>query len=294
MSSQLDQLRQLVEQLQHTQIAISQQIHTGTFQNPAPSCAYIHRVHPNSSSGDYWIRTAPGYAVLVYCDMERVCGCGNSTGWMRVAHLDMTREGEDCPSGLRLATYSGKRLCRRTGSGCSRTTFSVQGVEYRRVCGKILGYQFGSIDAFQPYTRNRRLTLDNGFLEGVILTYGPTPRSHIWSFAAGYNQIANDDSDCPCLSSYSYAAVPHFIGSDYFCDSGNPHSKSYSYLYYTQPLWDGEGCRNSDRCCTFQNPPWFCKDLLQSTSEDIELRICGDESTSREGTPIEMVDIYIQ
>ena len=129
MSSQLDQLRELVEQLQQTQMVLSQQIRTGTFQNPAPSCAYIHRVHPNSSSGDYWIQTAPGYAVLVYCDMERVCGCGNSTGWMRVAHLDMTREGEDCPSGLRLATYSGKRLCGRTGIGCTRTTFSVHGLE---------------------------------------------------------------------------------------------------------------------------------------------------------------------
>ena len=36
MSSQLDQLRQLLEQLQQTQTALTQQIYTGTFQNPAP------------------------------------------------------------------------------------------------------------------------------------------------------------------------------------------------------------------------------------------------------------------
>ena len=294
MSSQLDQLRQLVEQLQHTQTALFQQIRTGTFQNPAPSCAYIHRVHPNSSSGGYWIQTAPGNAVLVYCDMERVCGCGNSTGWMRVAHLDMTREGEDCPSGLRLATYSGKRLCGRTGIGYTRTTFSVHGLEYSRVCGKVIGYQFGRVNGLWNYHKNKGLTLDQTFLDGVVLTHG-SPRNHIWSFVACYNQGRNDASGCPCSTSRCFTGtVPPFIGDSYFCDSGSPHSNTSLFLYDTDPLWDGEGCRDSDHCCTFHNPPWFRKDLPQPTSDDIELRICGDEALSNEGTPIELVDIYIQ
>ena len=288
---QLQVLRQQMEQLKKDP---PQQLRTGTFQNPAPSCTYIHRVQPNSSSGDYWIQTAPGYAVLVYCDMERVCGCGNTTGWMRVAHLDMTREGEDCPSGLRLATYSGKRLCGRTGIGCTRTTFSVHGLEYRRVCGKVIGYQFGRVNAFSAYHNNKGLTLDQAFLDGVVLTHG-SPRNHIWSFVAGHNQGINNAQCCPCSSSSRFpGTVPPFIGEHYFCDSGNPHSNIGEFLYDTDPLWDGEGCRDSDHCCTFHNPPWFCKDLPQPTSDDIELRICSNEALSNEGTPLELVDIYIQ
>ena len=200
---QLQMLRLQVEQLKNDP---PQQLRTGTFQNPAPSCTYIHRVQPNSSSGDYWIQTAPGYAVLVYCDMERVCGCGNTTGWMRVAHLDMTREGEDCPSGLRLATYSGKRLCGRTGIGCTRTTFSVHGLEYRRVCEKVIGYQFGRVNAFLTYHNNKGLTLDQEFLDGVVLTHG-SPRNHIWSFAAGHNQGINNVDSCPCSTSSRFPAT---------------------------------------------------------------------------------------
>ena len=49
-------------------------------------------------TGDYWLQNGPGYAVKVYCDMERVCGCdegsGGSVGWMRVADIDMTKNRE--------------------------------------------------------------------------------------------------------------------------------------------------------------------------------------------------------
>ena len=38
--------------------------------------------------GNYWLQSSPGYAVKVFCDMERVCGCdegrGEGEGWMRV------------------------------------------------------------------------------------------------------------------------------------------------------------------------------------------------------------------
>ena len=34
------------------------------------------------------------------------------------------------------------------GPSCSSTTFSVHGIEYRQVCGKIISYQYASTDAF--------------------------------------------------------------------------------------------------------------------------------------------------
>ena len=196
-----------------------QQIPMGTFQNPAPSCKHIHQAHPNSSSGDYWIQTGPGYAVQVYCDMERVCGCGGSTGWMRVADLHMTRQGEECPAGFRLSSSSNKRLCGRTGIGCVSTTFSSRGVEYSRVCGKVIGYQFGRVNAFWAYHNRRTLTLSDHFLDGVVLTHG-SPRNHIWSFTASINQVHTNYEGCPCSSAdgrYT-GTIPPFIGNDYFCD----------------------------------------------------------------------------
>ncbi len=44
-------------------------------------------------------------------------------------------------------------------------------------------------------------------------------------------------------------------------------------------------------CCEFKNPLWFCKQLPQPTTDDIELRLCGDEDINNEDIPIE---IYIR
>ena len=63
--------------------------------------------------------------------------------------------------------------------------------------------------------------------------------------------------------------------------------------YTADPLWDGERCGETSTCCDFNSPLWFCKDLPQST-DDIELRLCTDESISNENAGLEIVDIYIQ
>ena len=34
------------------------------------------------------------------------------------------------------------------------------------------------------------------------------------------------------------------------------------------------GCSGGSSCCQFNNPPWFCKTLPQST-DDLEIRICN-------------------
>jgi hypothetical protein len=45
-------------------------------------------------------------------------------------------------------------------------------------------------------------------------------------------------------------------------------------------------------CCVFNNPPWFYKQLPQSTTDDIEMRVYTDELRSTEDTAIEIIDIY--
>ena len=66
-----------------------------------------------------------------------------------------------------------------------------------------------------------------------------------------------------------------------------------STLFHTDPLWDGMGCRRGDTCCEFNQPPFFCKELPESTSDDVEVRLCGDSSISDEDTPIELIELFV-
>ena len=89
--------------------------------------------------------------------------------------------------------------------------------------------------------------------------------------------------------------IPNFVSSDYFCVAGTPTWGSVRVLYTGDPLWDGQGCGLQSTCCTFNNPPWFCKTLPQPTTEDIEVRICADEeSFANEDSPIELIELYVQ
>ena len=45
------------------------------------------------------------------------------------------------------------------------------------------------------------------------------------------------------------------------------------------------GCTGTD------TPLWFNVQLSTSTSEDIEMRICGNEDPSHEVTPVELIEI---
>ena len=216
----------------------------GSFLNPADSCSTILHDHPQATSGnsihsvsnqilvytgDYWLRNSPGYAVKVFCDMERVCGCGEGRegggGWMRVADINMTRPNENCPEGFRKVTTSGKTICGGKSSRCISTTFSSHGIQYGGICGKIIGYQFGRTNAFNRYISHRG-SLDTNFIDGIILTYG-SPRSRIWTFTAGGNQYMTNRHGCPCNSGYS-GAIPPYINGNYFCDSG--------YCYNNDPV----------------------------------------------------------
>ena len=87
--------------------------------------------------------------------------------------------------------------------------------------------------------------------------------------------------------------VPPFIGQDYFCETGSRQAFSYNTFYTDDPLWDGQGCGGTSTCCEFNNPPWFCKQLPQPTTDDIELRLCSDQSIGDEDTPIEIAEIYV-
>ena len=89
---------------------------------------------------------------------------------------------------------------------------------------------------------------------------------------------------------------PSFVGQDYFCDSGvqGQFNKNFDdHLQTDNPLWDGSGCGSDSTCCFFNNPPWFHKELVP-TSDDIEMRVCSDQSRINEDVAITSLEIYVQ
>ena len=292
-------LTQEVQNLQNTfeeELEILQKsIPKGTFENPINSCSDI------TQDGEYWIQTNNvNSPVQVYCDMARTCSCNDTGGWMRVVNLDMTDPNQQCPDEFRLVTRTTAplRTCGKSGStGCASTTFSVHGIEYSHVCGKLIGYQFGVPDGFFNYHDDliHQRTIDSVYVEGCSLTHGQSPRHHIWSFAATASQLTPDAGNCPCARSSTTftGTIPPFIGEDYFCDSGTNSDVFQFILFDEDPLWNGQGCATSS-CCSFNSPPWFCKQLPQPTTDDIELRLCSNQGTADEDTPLEIVELYVK
>ena len=289
----------LANQLNSTEMGLSQNISVLEYRSEelsgivadllASSCAALL---PTNTSGYYWVSASNGSAVRVYCDMTRSCD-GVTGGWVRVGYLDMTDSSHQCPSGFTEHSDSNIRTCRRanTSAGCESVMMDVP-YQYSRVCGGVRAYQVGTTNAFQGRSSP---SIDIAYVDGVSLTHG-SPRQHIWTFVSGLQESRGDiPSVCPCTNARA-PSPPAFVGNDYFCDSGNPlfmHSDSRTTVYSTDPLWDGRGCVSST-CCTFNNPPWFYKQLSDLTTDDIEMRVCIDQDAEDENVLIEMVEIYVQ
>ena len=191
--------------------------------------------------------------------------------------LNMTDSRHVGPAGLNFTTFS-KRTCERAHSdsrSCSSTTFSVGGSQYSRVCGRALAYWFGYNYAFAGYHR-RRQGIDGDYVDGLSLTHGaPGSRQHIWTFASGLftgNRNSSSPIDrCPCDNGNTTYRSPPFVGNDYFCESIQTQFSWASVFYPNAQLWDGQVCEGGGTCCQFNNPPWFTKNIADSTTEDIEL-----------------------
>ena len=168
---------------------------------------------------------------------------------------------------------------------CSTISVPLHSLRYSKVCGRVNAYQFGTPEAFGNDHPDKSI---NGiYVDGISFTYG-MPRRHIWTLAAATNV---DNIDCPC-SNNSHTTTPEFVGSDYFCDTAGQNSGESRIFYGDDPLWDGAGCGPMNTCCTFNNPPWFYKELPEPTTDDIEMRVCKDGGD--ENIAIEMVDIYVR
>jgi hypothetical protein len=221
----------------------------------------------------------------VFCDMTLDCD-GVVGGWRQIADIDPEVE---CPEGFNQESFGIpiQFFCSPSsdiGPGCLVSlSFPVNSIEYSQVCGRIIGsYSLGS-DFTGFGATGGTGTLDGLYVEGISLTHGPSPRTHIWTFAATDFQTNPSTNICPCISS-SAPQPPRFVGSNYFCDST------------IFPLWDGNECSGSDMCsCTVaegNGPPFFLRTFDTPVAEDIEMRLCTDSDSKR--MDLFLVGLYVR
>ena len=277
--------------------------------SPIPtSCQEIRNKQPNSPSGVYLLETATNGTQYVYCNMEELCGSGG--GWTRLAYLDMSDATVNCPSGFKLYQSGGVRACGRATSSvgsCTSAQFPSNGISYSQVCGRVVGYQFASPDAADHNINGLQSHKDinSYYVDGVSITRG-SPRQHVWTLMAGLMEAdyhVNDPNkghlNCPCSQGgLQSVTLQSFIGNDYFCESGNPATNSaYQFILYTSdPLWDGKGCGILEGVCCTSRPslPWFNKVLNTTTTDYLELRVCGNQDTTDEDVPVSFYELYVK
>uniref|UniRef100_A0A1X7TN96 Fibrinogen C-terminal domain-containing protein n=1 Tax=Amphimedon queenslandica TaxID=400682 RepID=A0A1X7TN96_AMPQE len=273
------------------------QLHNVSSPLPA-SCKQLNDENPDSSSGIYILVSANGTSLYyTYCNMEELCGSGG--GWTRLAYLDMSDSTVNCPSGFRLYQSGGVRACGRpvTSSGsCVSVQFPSNGISYSQVCGRVTGYQYYTPDAVNDEFGSNHNNLNGDYVDGVSITRG-SPRQHVWTLMAGNfeDNVNFLPYNCPCATG-STQQVQSFIGDHYFCESGIVGQTRQQQLYTSDPLWDGQSCGSAESpCCNVTGIPWFHRDYGNTTTTDyIELRVCGDEDTSNEDVPVSYYEIYVQ
>ena len=230
------------------------------------------------------------------------CSCGDASGWIRVAYLNMTNPTQECPQNWNLRTGSTIMGCGRVRSQrniCESVTYPSNRVMYSRVCGRITAYQAGNPDAFYNTFVEGYTSIDQTYVDGISVTHGKHPRKHIWTFAAAISEkrVANIRRICKCTNSrrgWPYE-IPEFIGNNTFCDAGNKgRPRRSSVIFESNPLWDGQGCGEYSSCCEENGPPWFCTSLPQPTSDDIEVRLCLADALRDENLVVSLVEIYVQ
>ena len=275
------------------------------------SCQEIKNKEPTSPSGVYALAVngSKVHLTYVYCHMGELCGSGG--GWTRLAYLDMTDATENCPSGFRLYQSGGVRACGRAynaDASCQSVQFPSNGISYSQVCGRVTGYQYASPDAVQhglwinPLnyvggTDPKHNNINKAYVDGVSITRG-SPRQHVWTLMGGLlgSGIANDGRyNCPCSSgSLQSSYVQDFVKNNYFCESGATTSFTRTLLT-ADPLWDGQGCGYLETaCCSAPGLPWFYRNYTTTTTDYIELRVCGDQETDDEDTPVSFYEIYVK
>ena len=99
---------------------------------------------------------------------------------------------------------------------------------------------------------------------------------------------------CPCNTNGVPDNIPSYVGSDYYCEAGATNLQP-SRWYTDDPLWDGMLCRGTEGpCCTSTSLPWFNRNMLNPTDDDIMIRVCLNQLSIDENVGLEHIEIDIK
>ena len=220
--------------------------------------------------------------------------CGKD-GWIKVIYANLSRENASCPDGWTLFTTPVRGCGRSNNDHTTTATFSVKNQTYTRVCGRILAIQRGVTNGFGPTFYDSKPLHS---VDGITISLGTSlTQRRVWTFAAMISQQPSDiKASCPCAYREKWPnLIPQFIGSNYFCDSGNPSLDNVvaGRYYANDTLWDGKGCSHGNKCCQYNNPPWFSADLGGPVSNNLDVSILINGYREYEDILIIHIELYI-
>ncbi|XP_065180679.1 uncharacterized protein LOC135811377 isoform X2 [Sycon ciliatum] len=219
----------------------------------------------------------------VYCDMDHYGG-----GWTRIAYINPTQQG-GCPGNMRFQNLQVK-LCTRRASGvggCDGATFQSPIAEYSEVMGFVTGYRDNTLDAFHS-ALSASTQLNSWYMDGVSITHD-SPVQHIWSYTASFDEAAH----CPC-STRASSQPPAFVGNHYYCMDHGSAWRPWTITPAAHAWSNTSQCTAGSTCCNNTDMPWFHRQLDNSASDQVQIRICTDQGNSDENVGVDEAAVFVR
>ena len=145
----------------------------------------------------------------------------------------------------------------------------------------VLIHQQETPDGFQSHNDqilHNNQSVNQNYVDGVSLTHGTSPnRNHIWTFTAVIKFGADTDRCTVCDSN-----KPFYIGTNFTCTAG--HCTAWP-CELNNAIWtDGLSCFGNET---------FYRQLSESTTDNIEMRVCKDQGRNDEDILISYVEIFV-
>ena len=118
----------------------------------------VQRLNPTSLQQCPSLQESERVRAEITNEVQAILNRCGSPAWRRVGFVDTTDPSQNCPPGLNITSHP-IRTCGSSHTGrrdCSSTTFSVSGVQYSQVCGRIRAYPYGLTYAFYQYLTESR------------------------------------------------------------------------------------------------------------------------------------------
>lgn len=229
------------------------------------NCASLLAQKPSQPSGDITIfpQGLNGPAIEVFCDMTTDGG-----GWTRILSVGVGKKRCFGEFNLNPEGY-----CVKSSRQLSLSV-NTMGIPYTEIRGGVSAYQSGSNDGFRRYVGGR--TINDTYVDGISFTYNNQQgiRQHLFTYAIGQSQAGNQQS-CPNVGG---VVPPAFVGTNFYCESGNPNA-GYTFEFYDEPLF-------SD---------YEFKSVIQNgTATSLEVRVMNDQVVSDENIALNRIYIFIR